>query len=1598
MATQVNKKFVIGLSAAVIVGALAVVGVGWMALVGRVEKMVAKGDAYAAAGDWVKASQQYERAVGHDRTRTDWLVKWRDAMVKTVPDSRPQYERQYSFYRDILRLIAFQRPADAAAQVAYIEEIERFIRAGGGGRENFEFMIKESEDRMRGLPEDSPERFRIRKARALAMVGFMQLTTAEEERREEALTELRAVFTASPDDAEAAEGIVQWHLAEAARLQREGKIEQTRDALDSALAEADAFLKSHPEDLRLSLARFVVYQSRRSMDVTSQEVAKEINEDIRTRAEALLAQIAAAGATGAVDPEVVERAVFVLIRTLGRPVAQPLLSVVDRQLEADKTSTRLMIMRAYLLRESGEFEPALVQYQAVVDTPDPPLSLEGFMLPRQRVAAVTAQVYTAVQMWDRAEGEAAKEQALKRAKEYRAALAGRSSALTKDDELLADARIAIAERRFGDAVTTLGELRLRPAGQTIEVMQLLAQSLEYQNAYGEARLVLNDLVRVAPGLLWAHYRLGEVNLRLGNLEEARDSFYRVVQMDENNDAARARLASVLSAMGQKSEIKDPKVANLKDPVVEDLIRARELRNEGQYAAARKIVEDLRNKDDGALRWDRRLVVFLADTFVLEGDRQSAIALVDQAIADSPNDDTFKRQRARLEHEDPVEAALAAIEASNLTELEKNLERFQVYVRTGDRPRAQEALEAAAKIDSRDQRVVDYQFVIALADRDFTKARQIAQRAAEMNIDQANGLLYQGRVELVEGNIPQAIATLERAVQANQFNPAGRRLLAQAYVKAGRSADALEAYKRAYEGRPDDSATARDYADALIAANRGRDALAVVNPDTGILQFAPEADLVGMWLQLESRYGDRSKVIKFRENALERDPNDTANGIALAQLYLDDKDWTKADEMIGRLEKSGTGDRLPVAMLRAMWFGRKGEPDSGVASLRAFIESVPSGERTVEMYTGLAQYLTVFGDADEAAAALEQGRLYQHPLRLEADRTLGDFHFDTASRLAVQEAVAKSVEGREADAERFGQESRAELQKSVDVYLRVIGAFEKADREAMIKAFEEPLLENYPAEQRNLDETRLAVREQATQSVDATRTAVIKRTAETQLRLNQPSEALATLGPLVAATPNDLQLLLLQAACADAQGDRRTARQLFDRAVQLFPNEPQTFYQRAVFNSKEPALLNDVLQDLTQCVRLRPAFGRAWVLRFEMLNREGRVDDAFAVLRAAMAANPDDNELRATLVRRLAQAGRLAEAQEEALRAVEKNPDDKQWLELCARAMAAFGRWQESTNLYQKLFDKEPTAEHARALLNAGLRPGVTIDRGNIGAALTEFEKGDEETVGDLMLRARARLAVGQRADSDKLVYEAIKAAGDDAAEARVLVDQLFLLKQGDPRDVVVFLDKASGENKLNGGMQVVRLRAKIATTPREQWPELQSEVLQLERQLKTDPQRIAWYSLIGQLHYMMDEFELAEGAYRKGLELDPEEVQLNNDLAYTLVAHLNRAKEAVPYAERAAEKASDLVRSTVLDTLGVALQRSGQCEKAVPVLVEAVQWARNPGESAVAYAHLGQAHLSCADKDSAQRALRSAEEAAKRAPELRELYEGPMEALRKALE
>ncbi|HBS30020.1 MAG TPA: hypothetical protein DEB06_11375, partial [Phycisphaerales bacterium] len=1517
MAKQVNKRFVIVLASVVVVGALAVVGVGYMALVGRVENMVTKGDAFAAAGDWEKAAAQYERAVGHDRTRTDWLIKWRDAMVKTVPPSEVQYRRQYDFYRSLLDLIAMQKPSDARAQVEYIAELDRFVRTVGGGRENLENLIKEIDDSLRGIGPESPEAIGMRKQRALATVEVMFLTAVEEPERQRAVEAFRAALVANPADDEAADGIVRWHAAEAARAQREGKPEGIERALRAALDEAGAFLSAHPDSPRTALTALTVFQAQRSATVTSLEEARKASDELRAEADKVLATMAAA-APETLPVDFIDRATTVLLRALGRSGAAPLLDILDRRIAAGSGDARLGLLRGYLLRETQRYEEALTQYQAVVDQPDLPVSLEGRLMPERRVAALSAQINVAMQQWDNASTPAEKEAALALAKRYRQALASKSSIATKDAELLADAKLALAQGLFADAVARLTEIRSRPAGQTLEVSQLLAQALEQQQNLGEARLILEGIVREAPALAWAQFRLGEVCLRLGELERAYAAYNQVIQLDPKNEAARARLSSVATALKPEGS-KDVAV----DPIVKALVESREARAAGDTATARRIIEGAR----AGAQWDRRLVLEQVQISLRDGDREGAIRALDEAIAARPDEQMFKQQRVRLNHADPVEAALALIETSEMSEADKEVERFEVFIGSGRRGDAQAALARAEALTPDNPRVIDYSFLMALNEQNFDKARSVAQRAASLNIDQANGLLYQGRIELVRGEGAQAVATLERAVQAVPFNPAARRLLAQALTLAGRANEAIEAYKRAYEGRPDDMVTARDYADSLIRANRGAEALAVLGPETGILRFGQDEDIYARWLELEARFGDRAKVLKVREETLKNRPENHANAFALAQLYMEDSNYARSREIIDALGAQQSVDRLALALLLGSWHGRQGRVDEGIGAVRGYIDSVPADQRTVSLYTGLAQFLGAFGRDAEVADALEQGRLHQKDNLFEADRSLADHHFDRATRLAMEMGAAQASGDAEAAA-KAKQDNSAALEKALTVYMRVMDGF-KGDGEI--------------------------------------RNAIEKRACETLLRMERFDEAQKIIAGLASRTPDDLQVLMLEGAIAAGRKDRRTARQKFDRAVQQYPNDPNVFFQRALFNAEEPALLNDVIQDLTQCTRLRPGFTRAWLARFELLSREGRKDDAFAALRAGVKAAPDDNELRATLIRRLATEGRLPEAQEEALRAVEQNPDNLQWLTLAARAMAQFQRWPQASDLHRRLYEKRPSPELAGVVLDVSLRPGVAVPRKELGMFLSEFEKVAYKSVPDIMLRARARQAMGQSDEAEKLTREAIGLVGEDPEASDLFVTELMKLKAS-PRETLDWLEKASAEKRLNVAMEIVRISAKAGATTRREWPDLLSEARTMDAKVTDPVVRFAWHRLIGQIHYRLGDFEQAVAAYREALKLREGDIQVNNDLAYILVADLGRAEEAVSHAEAAAEAIARQggENSAVLDTVGLVYLRVGRLKEAVEVLQRAVQTAGSPAELAVAEAHLGLARLGTGDRAGAE--------------------------------
>lgn len=1575
MASRVNTKFVVTLSAVLLVLACGAAGLAYFSLQGRVEKWIAKADALVQQGEFEQAATLYERAVGKDRTRVEWLEKWRDAVTKTTPDNRIRYEKQYEFYRGILRTIAVLKPKDPEAQLAYIGEFDRLARVSGISREALEQLVEECGDRLRDLDPNTPGAKTLLRYKAAAQIDLMGLSKATDEVRAKALADIEAAVAANPKDQVARIYQARWYLTEAERLRTERAVEEeqtTRAKADALIDALDAEMGKHPE---VALATFGARQGERlRLAATPEERLKVVSE---MKSDALkIAETALAAPPEQNTVELVDRIVLTVVRVVSDDAVPPLMALVDRTLESHPNDSRLLLAKSLLFQESAQLDEAIAAAQRVIDLPARPVSLEGLMLPNHRMSAMAFQIDCAFYKWNNAPDDTVRTAALNEAKKYRELLEKEVGARGKEVLLVRDAKIAYAERRYDLAVAKIAELRGLDSGEArkLETLQILAQALKEQQNYGEARKILSEMLDQAPSLASIHAQLGEVNVRLGNMVEARSNCETAYRIEPENAQYKERWITLRTAMG----VKEGDTTGNVDPIVQGIIEARKLRDEqGDLVAARAKYEKLA----AAYPDDQRIFMEIVGLDLREGRKDEAIARIEAVLKKYPENNTLRRTLTSLQTADPVDAALKFVdESAELSPAIKALERYKILLQAKRDEPAAAALAEAEKLEPEHPAVLDMAFVVALGKRDFAKAGQLAQTAARLDIDQLGGMLYLGRLQLIEGEtnpekLTAAVATFEEAVKRVPLNPTYRKLLATAYQRAGRNVDAADAFKRAVEGKPDDLTLAKDYIGLLMQMQRGADALAAVSPETGILKFYPaNAELLAIWMDLEGRFGNREKALLAREEMFKLQPANSANAYLLAEFYTREERWEDAERMLADLDKRTDVNRLGLANLRANLLASKKDFEGGVKAIQDAIDEQMNPRQKTMAYLSLADFYRRHDKIEEAAASLRKARETQDPALMEADRTLGDMYFDQATVHAQTAGQAEDLGNKEIyDANK----KRADelLNDALVSYEAVYAAVKDRPQEADLLS---------------------------------------KRLAETYLRLKKFDKADALVNVIAKKFPDDLQVLLLQGAIASEKGNRRGARQFYDRAVTLNPSNPNPYYQRALFNLTDDdqetrkSLLPDIIADFDQVSKLRPGLVTAWTRRYTLLREAGRSDEAVAVLKSAIESNKDMDDLRLMLIQDLARAGKIQEMQTEILKAADQRPDEVRWLRLGAQILSQPGieRYREAAELLERYVAKKPDDRAAiRELLDAHLRPGNAPTRQRIQQLMLEFEKDAvAESPFDTMLKARARTYTGQNDLAEKHFSETLAIIKDDGRGAQSFMSYLISARGGGPQAIEWLKNRAKSE-KLNPYL------ANIVLTDRrkDEKPEkIVTQAKELLARASDDLTRIEINRTITASYYTDGKYEESAATSReiiRLLELDPnhpkrpEYKETLNNLAYTLVTQLNKPSEGLPFAEKAA--ALDPNSSTVLDTLGWAYHKSGNHAKAIETLTQSAQKATSRDDGFIATLHLGTAQLAAGDKAEARRSLRKAEEDARsdetKVDDLPE-YKAVFDSLRKALE
>ncbi|MBI4718264.1 MAG: tetratricopeptide repeat protein [Planctomycetes bacterium] len=537
----------------------------------------------------------------------------------------------------------------------------------------------------------------------------------------------------------------------------------------------------------------------------------------------------------------------------------------------------------------------------------------------------------------------------------------------------------------------------------------------YRDEWDAAILALRAAVDAQPTHVRSLNALGFCLHKLGEVNEAKETYERALRVSANEAAAHKGLAMLAKDRGDADAYATHLAACERlapaDPWVRREVLARQEQADPRGAITRREAELQQHPDDPvnlyrlatlceavqelpkadeyyrqllALRPDDREVVVAASKYFRRTGRPERSLAVVTAFADarrSPEEkaDALILTAAHLLSEgqaDQVEKTLlTAASLAETFEVCHSLAEF--YLRSGGR--ADKALtwyDRAAGMARRDKSArlsgVLAARIACAVDRsvdDLNKARQFVEEFRGEFPDDPRGFLWEGEIYTREGRLEEAVAALSRYLEQRPEDAYGRFQRAQLYAGLGRSAPAVEdleavklAEPAALEGEPRLLlARLHEQAGRKDAALREYESLVADAPHS---LRAVEA-LVGAYIR-QKRFANADRVVTAQINRTEAQPDPRWYFLrGTISLELNDAEKTLAD-FHRAADLSGHSADSVAAVLEV--HARLRRAEQGV---RYYEQYAPATGRTVRLLSRYARLLADAGRAVDAVAAFRQ---------------------------------------------------------------------------------------------------------------------------------------------------------------------------------------------------------------------------------------------------------------------------------------------------------------------------------------------------------------------------------------------------------------------------------------------------------------------------------------------------------------------------------------------------------------------------------------------------------------------------------------------------
>ncbi len=482
-----------------------------------------------------------------------------------------------------------------------------------------------------------------------------------------------------------------------------------------------------------------------------------------------------------------------------------------------------------------------------------------------------------------------------------------------------------------------------------------------------AQIALRGMLRDRPQSMEAHFRLGAVQLQLGDPVAAEKELQLAQAGGWNSRVVVPLLARTYLGQNRfKDVLKEFSTAGLPPEEAAPLVVAQAL----AYLGLKQLDDAWRAATEAERLAPQIAEAPLAAARVALARNDSATAgqKIERALAINPRSiDALTLKGELLHSRGDNEAAVAAFTAALEIvpdAINIHLERANLLIVLNHLPKAREDIDAVLKADARNPLGNYFLAVLRLRAGDWAGADAALQKISPVIARFPRGEYFQALVKLNINEIEQAAEAASNYVARAPQDIAGHKLLARVLGRAGRPQQMIEVLNQAAAADLVDVELLELLGTAYIRT--GETGLALQALDRAASLASDDADTLSRIATIRLGVGDASGAERNLSRSLELTPDKTGVGERLVMAALSAGDVERADAELAKLRQDSGADLTKISNLTGLV--RMGQLNFDAARI-AFEAALAADGNSTAARLNLAKVLALQGNVPDAEKLL-----------------------------------------------------------------------------------------------------------------------------------------------------------------------------------------------------------------------------------------------------------------------------------------------------------------------------------------------------------------------------------------------------------------------------------------------------------------------------------------------------------------------------------------------------------------------------------------------------------------------------------------------------